>query len=293
MTGKVRVVRGTDRYITLAVDECDNWGMKGIMFPCDDSKGIPFSSLLEMMLNMDRVFDSMGCAKQTFQMRYFPGTNPADFVMRTSEEKERKGKRGTFRVYVQYRYYASWQGLVEWEEGNQQESFESTLQLICFMNQMLNGPHQEEREGELLNFFDVAVDAYDSGRIVGNYQNIPADLAEQYELPVDLAGTLWNFMQKRVSREKKPEYEINYGKLISNQIYFTRRRGGRRATFSIKIMFREHCTWQGIIYWQEGRAGQPFRSFREMLYLMVSAVGTTPASGENYEEEVPPIASGL
>ena len=291
--GRMSVVRGTDRYITIAVDECDAWSMKGIMFHCDDPQGIQYGSMLEMILNMDRIFDSMSCPKQTFQMRHFPGTNPPDFVTRTSEEEVRKGKLSTFRIYVQYRYHASWQGVVQWEEGGRQELFESTLQLILIMTQMLKGHLQVGQEGEVLNSFHVAIDSYDSGRIVGNYQNIPADLTEQYDVPVDLAGTLGNFMGIKTLKEKTSTYGLNYGRLVSNEICSICRRGGQKATFTIKIMFRDHSTWQGIIYWREGRVEQPFRSFKEMLYLIVSVVGTIPAEGENYEEEMPPIALGL
>jgi hypothetical protein len=290
--GRVSVVRGTDRYITVAVDECDDWSIKGVMFHCDDSQGILYGSMLEMILNMDRIFDSMGCPKQTFQMRHFPGTNPPDFVTRISKESERKGKRNTFRIYVQYRYHASWQGLIHWEEGDRQEPFESTLQLIFLMNQMLRRDFQMGQEGESLNSFHVAIDAYDSGQILGNYQNIPADLTERHEVMSDLAGTLGNFMKVKVLKEEIPKYGMQYGRLISDEVCSMCRRGGQKATFSIKIMFREHSTWQGIIYWREGRVEQPFRSFKEMLYLMVSAVGVPQESSGNLVEDVPPIALG-
>ena len=39
-----------------------------------------------------------------------------------------------------------------------------------------------------------------------------------------------------------------------------------------KILFREHSTWQGIIYWRETGKRQAFRSFLEMVILMASAL---------------------
>ncbi len=291
--GKVSVVRGTDRYITIAVDQYDDCGIKGVMFHWDDPNGIHFSSMMEMILNMDRVLDSMSCPRQTFQMRHFPGTDPDELIARISEVKERKGKQYTFRIYVQYRYHASWQGLIFWDEGDQQEPFESTLQMIFVMNRMLKGHPQSGQVGEILNTFHVAVDAYDSGRIIGNYQYIPADFTEQHDLPADLAETLGNFMKTTLFNEKFLKYGLDYSQLITNEACSICRRGGQKATFSIRIMFHEHCTWQGIIYWREGRVEQPFRSFKEMLYLMVSVVGTLPARGESYGEEVAPIAQGL
>lgn len=291
--GRMSVVRGTDRYITLAVDECDACGIKGIMFHCDDPQGIQYGSTLEMILNMDRIFDSMSGPKQTFQMRHFPGTNPVDFETRTSDEEVRKGKLSTFRIYVQYRYHASWQGLIQWEEGERQELFESTLQLILIMSRMLKGDFQAGQEGEALSFFHVAIDSYDYGRIVGNYQSIPAVLTEQYDVPADLAGTLGNFMEAKALKEKHSAYGLNYGRLVSNEICSICRKSGQKATFTIKIMFCDHSTWQGIIHWREGRAEQTFRSFKEMLYLIVSVVGATTAGAESYEDEVSTIALGL
>lgn len=278
VNGKISVVRRTDRYITIAVDEWDEFCIKGVMFHCYGSNGIQFSSLMEMILNMDRVFDSVSCPKQTFQFRHFPGTNLPEFTQ-ISEEKEREGKRNTFRVYVRYCYRASWQGLVHWHEGDQQEPFKSTLQMILIVNRMLKGYSRVGCEGETLKSFRVAIDAYDSGRIVGNYQNISAHLTERHDIPTDLAGTLGNFMDAKALKEK--------------EVCSICRKSGHMATFSIKIMFREHSTYQGIIYWREGRVEQTFRSFKEMLYLILSAVGTLQANSGSYEEGVPSIALGI
>ena len=292
INGNISVIRGTDRYITIAVDECDGCNIKGVMFHWDDPQGIQYSSMMEMILNMDYVFDSMSCPKQTFQMRRFPGTNPSDFVTKTNGEKVRDGKLSTFRIYMQYRYHASWQGVIHWEEGNLQAPFESMLQLILTMDQMLKRDPRAGQEGEVFNSFHVAIDDYDSGRITGNYQNVSAGLTEQHDIPADLAETLGNFMEIRVLKEGISKYELDYGRLLFNEIYSMCRRVGQKATFSIKIMFREHSTWQGIIYWREGKVEQPFRSFKEMLYLIVSVVGEIPAIDESYEEGMPPIALG-
>jgi len=232
--GRVSVVRGTDRDITAAVDECDNWSIKGVMFHCDESRGIQYGSMLEMILNMDRIFDSMSCPKQTFQMRHFPGTNPPDFVTRISNEKERKGKRSTFRIYVQYRYHASWQGLIHWEDGDRQESFESTLQLILLMNKMLRGDFHMGQEGESLNSFHVAIDDYESGRIMGNYQNIPANLTARYDVLADLAGTLGNFLEIKAPKENA---ESNMGVLYPMISVPCAGKVGKRQLFQLKSCF--------------------------------------------------------
>ncbi|MEY8356514.1 hypothetical protein AALB39_24625 [Lachnospiraceae bacterium 54-53] len=279
------VIRNTDRYFTMAVDEYDELNIKGVLFHGNVSQGICYSSLLEMILNMDRIFDVIGCSKQTFQMRCFPGAEPPAFVTRTCEEAKRKGKLATFAIYVQYRYHASWQGTICWKEGNRTEVFESELQLILLIEGILNERLVEGLELKTLSSCHVSIDSYDSGRVIGNYQNIPSETVEKFYFPVDLAGTLGHFMEIGISDNDAMKYGINYGQLISSEACSLCRRGGQMASFSIKIMFRQYSTWQGIIYWREGRVQQAFRSFKEMLYMIASALESTETGIDNRNPE--------
>ena len=54
---------------------------------------------------------------------------------------------------------------------------------------------------------------------------------------------------------------------------------GNLATFELKILFRQHASWQGTILWKEGRQEQSFRSVLEMIHLMDSALQTREDSG--------------
>lgn len=47
---------------------------------------------------------------------------------------------------------------------------------------------------------------------------------------------------------------------------------GKIATFRIKIIFLQNATWQGIITWVDKDQEENFRSMREMIYLMDSAL---------------------
>jgi hypothetical protein len=47
---------------------------------------------------------------------------------------------------------------------------------------------------------------------------------------------------------------------------------GRLATFRIKIIFLQNATWQGIVTWLERDTVENFRSMRELVYLMDSAL---------------------
>ena len=51
-----------------------------------------------------------------------------------------------------------------------------------------------------------------------------------------------------------------------------RPRRGQAATFELRILFRQHTSWQGVLLWQEQQREQSFRSALEMILLMDSAL---------------------
>lgn len=50
---------------------------------------------------------------------------------------------------------------------------------------------------------------------------------------------------------------------------------GKKATFVIKILFRQHTSWQGTVLWCEKSREENFRSVLELLFLMDSAMKET------------------
>ena len=57
----------------------------------------------------------------------------------------------------------------------------------------------------------------------------------------------------------------------------SRNRKGKLATFSVKVLFRQHTSWQGSVTWLEQDTEQPFRSVLELLLLMDSALSESEA----------------
>ena len=59
----------------------------------------------------------------------------------------------------------------------------------------------------------------------------------------------------------------------------TIRRGGiprgAQATFELQILFRQHTSWQGVIFWRDQCRQQSFRSVLELILLMDSALRET------------------
>ena len=47
---------------------------------------------------------------------------------------------------------------------------------------------------------------------------------------------------------------------------------GKVATFEMRVLFRQHTSWQGAVTWVEGAREETFRSALELLLLMDSAI---------------------
>jgi hypothetical protein len=258
--GRMSLINEADRYLTIAVDSYDNWEIKGVIFQGESSHGTIFSGFTEMIMNMDHLFDSVGAPKQTFQMRCLSGSDPIDFKMQRMKRVDRMGKLKTIRICLRFRYHASWQGTMIWDDGNRTASFDSELQFIMITNAILQ---EDVCEGDkaIANILDPEFFENWSLSLSGDYMDI--SMTEGADI---LSG-------------------IHYGRLISSEASEEFIRTGQKASFTVKVMFREHNTWQGMIYWREGKVQQTFRSFKEMLYMISSVVKLTLAEGE-------PMAAG-
>ena len=50
------------------------------------------------------------------------------------------------------------------------------------------------------------------------------------------------------------------------------RQEGQRATFAVRVLFRQNASWQGSLTWLEEGKEESFRSVLELLLLMHSAL---------------------
>ena len=63
-------------------------------------------------------------------------------------------------------------------------------------------------------------------------------------------------------------------------------RRGAQATFEIRVIFRQHSSWQGVIHWLEESRQQSFRSVLELVLLMDSALRTLENTGTQKSPEI-------
>lgn len=130
--------------------------------------------------------------------------------------------------------------------------------------------------GEAYRRIRICVDSYDEGVMTGRYyhpgagdEGLAFRSLTQLLIGVEDLLNEGNFPQSFMARrtfapqlEKPPD-----GGAAGAP------RDGTLATFEIRLMFRQHASWQGGVLWVEGKAEQSFRSVLELILLMDSALG--------------------
>lgn len=165
--------------------------------------------------------------------------------------------------------YASWQGDITWLEGEQTESFESLLQMLQMIDRIFTG-QLEERGTRVTKICQIAINSCEKGLVTGRVQNAFINHLERFKGTIGLADAMVRLFEAGVGENDSGK--SLEGKIISEETWDSYRLGGKEATFLIKILFREHSTWQGVIYWRETGEKQAFRSFLEMIMLIASAL---------------------
>lgn len=270
-------VRDTSRLFTVTVNEYCNHCMKGVLYQGGVAPGTRYRSFMEMILQMDLIFDRMACPMQTMTVRRFTGTTVTVPKLEPQERFE-TGKFAAFQIYVRYRYNASWQGDIIWQNGLNSRHFESVLQLIQLIDEILTGKYTVSKKIGTSRACQIAVESLESGLLTGNVQNASVNYIEQYKGTIGMAYAMVQLIEIGI-KDDIPDGQVNEDKIITRDALNCYWSGGKKATFLVKVLFREHSTWQGVISWRETGEKRTFRSFKEMLLLLVSATTSVAEGG--------------
>ena len=122
----------------------------------------------------------------------------------------------------------------------------------------------------------ICIDSYDNSVPVGRFYNQCSpdgirfhgaiDLIKKMETILDQIGSPQSFSCVRSFAEKPSVSMITADQKIIHT--------GNVATFTTKVLFRQHTSWQGSITWQEGKCEEAFRSVMELLLLIDSAISS-------------------
>ena len=125
------------RTTTVCIDSYRDGNPVGRFYNPYHKEGIPFQSMTQFLVRMEQAMDEMELPKAFTETRSF--AQPSAVLKDTADLQEQTGREATFALKVLFRQNTSWQGLITWLEGRQEQSFRSVLELICLIDSALVG----------------------------------------------------------------------------------------------------------------------------------------------------------
>ena len=125
--------------ISICIDSIVDGEMSGEIYHCYSKEPLVFSNIIRMIETADAFFDQIQFPQSSTQMRSFekkehPAEPRPEKVLPPEEVMKKRGKAGTFRLNVKYRQNSSWQGLIQWVEGDATYQFASVLELLKILS---------------------------------------------------------------------------------------------------------------------------------------------------------------
>lgn len=130
--------------VCLCVDDATGQDVQGRIFHGYSEKEIAFHTIIEVLGELEKLFEEIRYPQATVHIRKFVGTqtydkaDKAERVMTNEEILCRRGVLGTFLLTVDSRQNASWQGEIYWMESEETHMFDSEMELFSFIYSALN-----------------------------------------------------------------------------------------------------------------------------------------------------------
>ena len=268
---KTGAIPNSYRQVHIAVDDFEKRILKGRIYHESKNGGIAFYSLSEMVFVLEELFDEIHYPMKSVDPRNFGKKDWLDLMEDETEnrmemlEPEDTGKLADFRLHVQYRYYASWQGVIEQLGSEVKSRFNSFMELMDFFDQQLGSGVTRLPYGLGKKMCEVAVRNYEDHNMSGDVSHPAVEdrriFYNEFELREKIAEMI----------DPLPENAKEHSVIIPRSFYVENGNYGP-ATFVVRVLFRRNATWQGTIGWKEKRCQVSFRSFMELLLLMHEAV---------------------
>ena len=128
-----------NRTIMIYVDSYDNGVPTGRFHIASKREAVPFHSLSQLLLGINRCLDEENFPQAFSELRKFQSPRKP-FGSLLGGAVQKKGELATFSVRLLFRQNASWQGMITWVENDMEEYFRSVLELIMLLdNAMTSG----------------------------------------------------------------------------------------------------------------------------------------------------------
>lgn len=260
------------RVVHIAADGFENRILRGRIYHDSREEGTAFTGLSEMILILEKLFDEIHYPMKSVDHRNFTGKKRWDFKAETKEagnsslSPQHRGKQADFMLHVKYRYHATWQGVIVQSGTEKSASFLSLMELMDFFAETLGSGVRLLGSGPGKKMCEITVRSCEGCQMGGDVSH-PAlpkrrTFINEFDLKEEISWML----------DPMPEGEMQK-RIILPRSFQVAVGNGSRATFVVRVLFRENATWQGTVTWKEKRRQVNFRSFMELLLLMYEAVG--------------------
>jgi len=132
---------------------------------------------------------------------------------------------------------------------------------------------------ESLKTILICVDSYDDSCIKGFVHHGSFDTAQKFQnlmqllLIIEQVLDITEFPKPTVEKRRFHSFKSSGEEVAyADKEADSQNLKGELATFKVKIMFRQHASWQGSVAWLENNSTEPFRSALELIMLMNSAM---------------------
>ena len=122
----------------------------------------------------------------------------------------------------------------------------------------------------------ICVDGYENKVPVGRLYNSSNEEGTSFHGVMELLLTMESMLEEMKGpqsfssrRSFGPPGERTVSPVVADAV-----REGKVATFSLRVLFRQNASWQGSVFWYDGKQEESFRSVLELLTLMDSALVT-------------------
>lgn len=134
---------------------------------------------------------------------------------------------------------------------------------------------EEPKSAEEYKITKVCVDSYDDHVLNGRLYRYAPEVQEG--ITFRNAVSFLKYMELIEEKSKPGSYQEMRSFRKQHEITVVpaapeESKSGKEATFVVKILFRQHTSWQGTVLWCEKNKEEHFRSAMELLMLMDSAM---------------------
>ena len=120
----------------------------------------------------------------------------------------------------------------------------------------------------------ICVDSYDNAVLRGRYYSPFREVGVQFQSAIEMLLSVEEMLEQMQFPQafSRARTFADSGTVTNEPPERDHVQTGKLATFQVRILFRQNCSWQGTIHWLDGKKEESFRSVLELLILMDSAL---------------------